>query len=90
MDNNEEDNEASNFNSDNEDEIVEDGNIIQNDNIDNIIYNDDIYNFNYIYNFMISKAILNPYIRWFLCNDKMILTNNNSNLDKKYFRCRKK
>ena len=43
MDNNEEDNEVSNFNSDNEDEIVEDGNNIQNDNIDNIIYNDDIY-----------------------------------------------
>ena len=48
MDNNEEDNEVSNFNSDNKDEIVEDGNNIQNDNIDNKIYNDDIYNFNYI------------------------------------------
>ena len=42
MDNNEE-NEVSNFNSDNEDEIVEDENI-QNNNIDIIVYNEDIYN----------------------------------------------
>ena len=85
MDNNEEDSEVSNFNGDNENEIGEDGNNIQNDNIDNIIYNYDIYNFNYIYNFMISKAILNPYIRCPLCNEKMILTNTNTYLGKKYF-----
>ena len=34
---------------------------------------------------MINKAILNPYIRCPVCNDKMILTNNNSYLDKKCF-----
>ena len=89
MDNNEEDNEVSNFNSDNEDEIVEDENNIQNNDIDIIVYNEDIYNFNYIYYFMINKAILSPKLRCPLCNDEMILTNNNSYLDKKCFRCRK-
>ena len=38
---------------------------------------------------MINKAKLNPYLRCPFCNDKMILTNNNSYLDKICFRFRK-
>ena len=91
LEENEENSVVSNFNSDNDEEMSEVEDNPQNINIDieNNIYNTAIYNFNYIFHFMISKNILLPPFNCPICNEKMVLINNNSYLDRKCYRCRK-
>jgi hypothetical protein len=76
---------VSDFNSGNEEELIEEEENEENSeiNLENQIYSPAIYNFDYVYNYFTSKNILKREFKCPMCNEKMTLINNNSFLDKK-------